>query len=193
MIDKKDFDIIRKAFLVYEAQFKGNDFIYTYLDKRTRSIQSMKISFASSNFMHLCGVTYKNKNMNFGPKQFYSSLKKQRIVLSNIQVKSDGTTGQKLQVIDKLELLIKPGVRISDAGKFASLEFDKAIRTGRMIMALTCVKTGIQYAPQSLLSFQNSTQKRSAASFNISHQVTKLERVKTNSNEIPDVIFDTNK
>ena len=35
-------------------------------------------------------------------------------------------------------MLISPGVRICDGGKFYNLQYEKAIRSGKMIVALTC-------------------------------------------------------
>ena len=35
-------------------------------------------------------------------------------------------------------MIISPGVRVCDGGKFYNLQYEKAIRSGKMIVALTC-------------------------------------------------------
>lgn len=144
MIEKKDFDTIRKAFLIYDTNFNNHMFTYTYQHRKTKKLLEMNVQFEAGNFMHLCGVDYYQIDkqgsckFRFKATQFYRALKNNKVSLRGIKPKDDGTTGQKLQVIPLLEMLISPGVRICDGGIFYNLQYEKAIRSGKMIVALTC-------------------------------------------------------
>ncbi|MCF0232001.1 MAG: hypothetical protein HUJ63_06990, partial [Enterococcus sp.] len=56
MIEKKDFDTIRKAFLIYDTNFNNHMFTYTYQHRKTKKLLEMNVQFEAGNFMHLCGV-----------------------------------------------------------------------------------------------------------------------------------------
>ena len=58
MIEKKDFDTIRKAFLIYDTNFNNHMFTYTYQHRKTKKLLEMNVQFEAGNFMHLCGVDY---------------------------------------------------------------------------------------------------------------------------------------
>ena len=136
--------------------------------------------------MHLCGVTYTNSSAS----HFYKALKNKKVSLKRIRMRHDGTTGQKLQVLELLEMLIAPGVRVCDNGSFYNLRFDKAIRTGEMIVALTCVKANEQFVPQSLLSLATKTDKKLSKSLIESHEVIKLEKFKITTTEAEKILFE---
>lgn len=193
MIEKKDFDIIKKAFLIYDTNFNNHEFTYTYNHRETKKILEMKVKFEAGNFMHLCGVKYnqtdKNGNVKFPFKatQFYRALKNNKVSLRGISTKDDGTTGQKLQVIPLLEMLISPGVRVCDGGMFYNMDFEKAIRSGKMIVALTCKENNNGYVPQSLLSLINQPQKSLSKSLTESHEVIKISKTELSSTSITEV------
>ena len=42
MIEKKDFDTIRKAFLIYDTNFNNHMFTYTYQHRKTKKLLEMK-------------------------------------------------------------------------------------------------------------------------------------------------------
>lgn len=185
MIEKKYFELIRTAFSIYDKEFNNYEFTYTYKHRVTKKIMQIKIVSTPGNFMHLCGVRY-----DYSATQFYKALKRKKISLKKIYVKDDGTTGQKLQIINLLKLLSSSGVRICDDGSFYNLSFDKAIRTSKMIIALTCVRTENQYAPQSLLALNRTTSKNLSKSLLESHEVIKIEKVKISTNDNSQVIFE---
>lgn len=186
MISNNDFKIIRSAFSIYDQQFINHSFKYTYVNRRTHKIENMTIQFTGKNFMHLCGVTYENSSAS----HFYKALRNKKVSLKRIQTRQDGTTGQKLQVLELLEMLIAPGVRVCDNGSFYNLRFDKAIRTGKIIVALTCIKANEQFVPQSLLSLSNNTNKNLSKSMIESHEVIKLEKFKNNTIEAGKILFE---
>ena len=185
MIEKKHFELIRNAFFIYDKEFNNYEFTYTYKHRLTKKNMQMKIVFTPGNFMHLCGVKY-----DYSATQFYKAIKRKKISLKKIHVQDDGSTGQKLQIIHLLELLSSSGVRICDNGPFYNLSFDKAIRTSKMIIALTCVRTENQYAPQSLLALNGTTNKNLSKSLLESHEVVKIEKVKIGTNDISKTIFE---
>lgn len=185
MINQKQFNIIKEAFLIYERDFNDYEFTYTYRHRKSNKLLKLRISFTAKNFMHLCGVTYKTR-----ATQFYRALKNNRISLKDVYPKNDGSTNQKLGVISLMHLLTSPGVRICDKGSFYNLQFNKAIRSGKLIIALTCVETPNNYQPQSLLALNTSNQKRQSRAFSHSHEVIKISKVKINSENEPLIIFE---
>lgn len=193
MIEKKDFDTIRKAFLIYDNNFNNHMFTYTYQHRKTKKLLEMNVQFEAGNFMHLCGVDYYQIDkqgsckFRFKATQFYRALKNNKVSLRGIKPKDDGTTGQKLQVIPLLEMLISPGVRICDGGKFYNLQYEKAIRSGKMIVALTCKENNKKYVPQSLLSLINQPRKSQSKSLTESHEVIKISKSELNSTLVIEV------
>ena len=81
MIEKKDFDTIRKAFLIYDTNFNNHMFTYTYQHRKTKKLLEMNVQFEAGNFMHLCGVDYYQIDkqgsckFRFKATQFYRALK----------------------------------------------------------------------------------------------------------------------
>lgn len=164
-----NFKKLLEGFKIYDTQLVDNKFTYSYEDSHHYH-QEIVVYFQRSNFMHLCGVTYK-----YGANNFYRALKAHKISLHNVFTKSDGTTQQKLQVINNLSLLLTPNVRVTDGGIFINLRFDKALRTNKDILALTCVKDNNNYAPQSLLALHMGNKSR-AKVFMKNYQVLSLKK-----------------
>ena len=79
-----------------------------------------------------------------------------KIKLEDINIKVDGTTFLKLQVLGSIDLLLDEKIAIVGQGIFSSLRYDAAIRTRRKILALSLMQEGSTYVPISLL---NLTQK----------------------------------
>ncbi|MFD1902776.1 PBECR4 domain-containing protein [Enterococcus termitis] len=190
---KKDFDIIKEAFIIYDTNFNNHEFTYTYRHRKTKKILEMKVKFEAGNFMHLCGVKYNQIDkdgkikFSFSATQFYKALKSNKVSLRGITTKNDGTTGQKLQVIPLLEMLISPGVRVCDGGMFYNMHYEKAIRSGKMIVALTCKENNKRYVPQSLLSLINQPQKSQSKSLTESHEVIKISKTELSSSSITEI------
>jgi hypothetical protein len=101
--------------------------------------------------MHLCGIEYRR-----GTQLFFQDALDKKIKLEDINIKVDGTTFLKLQVLGSIDLLLDEKIAIVGQGIFSSLRYDAAIRTRRKILALSLMQEGSTYVPISLL---NLTQK----------------------------------
>lgn len=99
--------------------------------------------------MHLCGIFYLR-----GSKNFFIDAKHKKIDLSKVLIKKDGTTFQKLQVLNSLPNLISKNVRLTTRGKFLLLDCDYALRTSKQILALTLIDQNDRFnvVPQSILN-----------------------------------------
>lgn len=76
--------------------------------------------------------------------------------MENLLVKADGTTFQKLQVINLLPELSKLDLKITSAGKYLKLQYDHAIRTRRELMAIAFQFDTDGYIPLSLLNLSDT-------------------------------------
>lgn len=72
-----------------------------------------------------------------------------------------------------MQLLIQEGVRETDSGTFFHVKFDKAIRTGKNIIGLTCISSGSKYVPQIIINLTYDFKSQSK-SFLPSYKVVKL-------------------
>ena len=130
---------IQKAAIFYDDSFMNKRIVY-YTKYRSIELTSIK-----SNFMHLCGVNYR-----WGAHRFFDDILSHRLKLDDISIKNDGTTYQKLRVIDNLPELLSKHVRLVTSGKFLFLKYDYALRTSKQILALTLVSN-----KNSFLFFRN--------------------------------------
>jgi hypothetical protein len=151
MSAKESIQIKRYLNVIYTAvDILQNEFI----DKKISYIgeeSTISIVFSASNFMHLCGIEYRR-----GTQLFFQDALDKKIKLEDINIKVDGTTFLKLQVLGSIDLLLDEKIAIVGQGIFSSLRYDAAIRTRRKILALSLMQEGSTYVPISLL---NLTQK----------------------------------
>ncbi|GKV68909.1 hypothetical protein NCCP2716_14070 [Sporosarcina sp. NCCP-2716] len=129
--------------------------VYVYLvDGKYRELHFKP---AKSNFMHLCGIEYRDKKNGekMNAIQFYKALQKNKISPNGITKKS--FTDQKLQIINCISDLTNCTVRILDGQvTFLHLSFDKAIRSKKQIFCLSLIrKQGTSYVPNSLLNLRS--------------------------------------
>lgn len=130
------------------AQFLEDHFINQKVVYCTAS-QEVIIAFAKTNFMHLCGLYYKK-----GAHSFYDDSLNHHLKLELLQIKKDGTSFQKLQVLHSIKDLISPFVLLTGRGTFLYLDFDYALRTRKQILALTLIDDRSVLVPQSLLNLK---------------------------------------
>lgn len=188
MITKQEFNTIIEAFTFYDQYLNSHEYTYTYHNKNTNTHESFNILFRKDNFMHLCGIEYHHidalgrKKQKIPAKKLYSDLKKKRVSLEQLFAKKDGSTQQKLLVLPAMQLLIQEGVRVTESGTFFHVKFDKAIRTGKNIIGLTCISSGSKYVPQSIINLTYGSKSQSK-SFSSSHKVVKLvsRNIQTNN------------
>lgn len=125
----------------------------SFVDKKVSyvgELSTIEVIFSTTNFMHLCGIEYKR-----GTSLFFQDSLDRKINLNHINVKSDGTTFQKLQVIGSIGLLLERNISIVGNGVYSSLKYDAAIRTKKKIIALSLKQNAQYYVPISLLNLSS--------------------------------------
>ena len=127
----------------FKDNFFGKKVVYC-----TRN-QKISVYFSESNFMHLCGLHYSR-----GAKNFFLDCLDKKLDVSSLLVKKDGTTFQKLAILNSVTELTSPHVRLTGSGRYLYLEFDYALRTKKQILALTLKDTSKKIVPQSLLDLK---------------------------------------
>lgn len=125
-----------------------------------------------TNFMHLCGIFYLR-----GSRNFFKDAQDKKIDLSKVLVKKDGTTFQKLQVLNLFPELISGNIRLTTRGHFLLLDYDYALRTSKRILALTLLSRNANVVPQSILNLHRIKK------FDKGEPVIKIESQKFNSEE----------
>ena len=128
----------------FKDNFFGKKVVYC-----TRN-QKVSVYFSESNFMHLCGLYYSR-----GAKNFFLDCLDKKLDASSLLVKKDGTTFQKLAILNSVTELTSSHVRLTGSGRYLYLEFDYALRTKKQILALTLKDTSKKVVPQSLLDLKN--------------------------------------
>ena len=129
----------------FKDNFFGKKVVYC-----TRN-QKVSVYFSESNFMHLCGLYYSR-----GTKNFFLDCLDKKLDVSSLLVKKDGTTFQKLAILNSITELTSPHVRLTGSGRYLYLEFDYALRTRKQILALTLIDTSKKIVPQSLLNLKKT-------------------------------------
>ena len=129
----------------FKDNFFGKKVVYC-----TRN-QKVSVYFSESNFMHLCGLYYSR-----GTKNFFLDCLDKKLDVSSLLVKKDGTTFQKLAILNSITELTSPHVCLTGSGRYLYLEFDYALRTRKQILALTLIDTSKKIVPQSLLNLKKT-------------------------------------
>ncbi|BDR57132.1 PBECR4 domain-containing protein [Xylocopilactobacillus apis] len=127
---KKYLPSIQKALRDTKDHFIGKVKIYIYV-VNDREICSLPITFQSRHFMHLCGVKYST-----GPRGFIKDLERKKLNLQNLYLKEDGSTFQKLEVIDKINLLDTLDTAVSIGNSMARIHYNSLLRTKANILGI---------------------------------------------------------
>lgn len=152
--------------MFYEYQVKG-------------SHRMLEINMAKRNFAHLCGVNYK-----YGAVNFVRDICRSRVNERNVlYTERKEIVAAKADIMPSLEMLVKPGVRVTDGALYLNLSFDHSLRPARDIFALTLVEgtPGI-LIPNSLLNLNYS--KGLTNGFRNSYEVTRLYSVSIKTGSI---------
>ena len=137
--------LLNKIANYFKDYFFGKKVVYC------TSNQKIAVYFSESNFMHLCGLYYSR-----GAKNFFLDCLDNKLKVSSVLVKKDGTTFQKLAILNSITELTSPHVRLTGSGRYLYLEFDYALRTRKQILALTLIDTSKKIVPQSLLNLKKT-------------------------------------
>lgn len=108
----------------FQRHFIGKEMIYS------TASQSISIKFEAHHFSHLCGIKYED-----GAKQFFKAVMSKKLDLSKAKINK--TTELKLIVLKSINFLISEQVQLTENAFYLHLDFDKAIKTNRLVFALT--------------------------------------------------------
>lgn len=146
--------IIRESLKTIKTNFIGKKKTYVYV-KNMRCIDSISVIFKNNNLMHLYGVKYKD-----GSKQFVYDIKHKKLNFHYLRVKDDGSTFQKLQVINQIDILNTLNTRISIGNNIANIHYDSLLRSREDILGIAIKndENGNPY-PLSLLNLSNDITK----------------------------------
>ena len=92
--------------------------------------------------MHLCGIAAYCESANDlkkNAKAFFNDALDKKLTMDNIWCKDELLVSTKLNALKTMEQLLQKGVGVCGAGSFELLKFDNAIRTGQIILAMTCI------------------------------------------------------
>ncbi|MFZ7129768.1 PBECR4 domain-containing protein [Avibacterium avium] len=131
------------------ADFLQRTFINKEVVYKTKHVE-ISIYFRKSNFMHLCGIKYKE-----GAKAFFESALSKSIDLSKVEVKDDGTTFIKLKLLKYIPLIITDKATLStEHSLYLHLSFDAAIKAkqNKNQFAITLINDNAKFIPNSLLN-----------------------------------------
>lgn len=135
---------IKFAANFFNTHFIGKEVIYQ------SKTQTLSLKFQPHHFLHLCGLKYQ-----YGAKQFFKAVLENKLDLSKISVKPDGTTYLKLSLLKHIDLLISHDIQITGNAFYLHLKFDNAIKTNKLIFALTLTLDNHQELyPNSLLDLK---------------------------------------
>ncbi|EAE1273805.1 hypothetical protein Y229_14775 [Listeria monocytogenes] len=106
-------------------------------------------------------------------------MKRNQLNTNLVQLKSDGTSKQKLDALKMIEELINPHVRVCETGRYLHLSFDRAVRSNKNLIALTFTSDQSRFIPNSLLNLKSSKQ----TGFPISYEVIHIFKIPNNLKE----------
>ncbi len=138
---------LQEAILLYEENLANKKILILYeVDKK---VKKLEIIFKRSNFLHLTGISILNSSLN--PTIFYKKLLNQRLSLSDFNIKSDGTTQLKIQILNQISTINR---FINTAGDYQAnrkfLVADKVIGNHNICLCLKQI-SNFDYIPISAL------------------------------------------
>lgn len=128
-----------KAKKIYDKYLLNKDFLYVFKNKLNNKFEFFEMKCVRSNFLHLTGVETKIKALDF-----YKNLEKNRIPLSAINYKRNGTTKLKLQIFDRLPLLISTPVQVCFQDDFFTLKLEVDILLNKPVIDRKDIVLGLK-------------------------------------------------
>lgn len=130
---KLNYSKIKQALTIIQTEFVSKKKTYIYIANNGRKIGSVELNLRKRNLMHLCGFKYEN-----GARQFFQAINNNKLNWKKVWIKDDGSTFQKLAVIQKLNLLsgLDAEISIGRGNRAAILQYDNLLRSKEEILAL---------------------------------------------------------
>ena len=105
--------IIQSGLLNYEKHLLNKCFIYIYYDNNVEKFSYIEVAFKKENFKHLCGISDKQEDLDeyrragiskevIKPNVFFDLCKRKKLGKRHIIMKKDGTTMQKMHILNNL-------------------------------------------------------------------------------------------
>lgn len=132
---------IVKVAKYFDEHFNNKIIIY----KSESNIIQMK--FDKIHLMHLTGIKHKK-----GARVFYKEAKRNKLNVDNLLFKKDGTTTQKLLVIEHTQKLLTKDIELLDGGITLKMSYDNVIRTKEFLIALLLKNIDDNLIPYSLFN-----------------------------------------
>lgn len=98
------------------------------------------------NIPHLFGIYY-----NGGSRALWKDFKRNRLSIGSMQIKSDGTTFQKLSALHTFRDLFFKQSYLTGQGRYERLTFDSSIRTDKLLLAI-----GLKYSENDQIFYPNT-------------------------------------
>ncbi len=161
--DENALQIITRSFVNYQTKLSNSTFIYVYYDSIDRCYRESQLTFLDRNYKHLCGISdkkediqeYTNKGINkevISGAEFAKRLKRSRLGLKNIICKKDGSTWQKLNIINNLyKITENEGIYYLPGDRDNSVNCDAIIGLKSGNISLAIIKDKSYYGPLSSL------------------------------------------
>ncbi|MCI6152869.1 MAG: PBECR4 domain-containing protein [Fusobacterium perfoetens] len=144
---------IKEAKEIFDNHLLNKNFLYVYKNTINEKIEFFEIKCNKSNFLHLTGV-----KTNLTSSLFYSYLDGGKLSYKDIDYKSNGTTRLKLEIFNRLPLLLVSPVQVSFQDNFFTLKLQVDIMLNRpninkkdIILGLKKINRGDYFVPASLL------------------------------------------
>lgn len=145
---------------VYDQLFVNKRIEYIYRDMNNKR-KILIVQHDTKNFMHLCGINHYHPDIDGlkNSKNFFKHCLSECLSPSHIWYKDLGTVNLKLVALKSLNELITDKVLICESGTFTHVKFDNALRTNKMILAVSYIHSTNDNAclvPNSALSLSHS-------------------------------------
>ena len=174
-------EIMKKASIVFEKYFKDKNMLIVY--GKPISPQYIETKALDYNFLHLTGVSTK-----LSPRQFYKQLMNNKLSDDNFELKKDGTTVLKLQILEQTLNMSVNAKMIGDySGSHIQIQTGKV--TGSITSCLGLIKDNGYYIPQTVLKedARNNIKKGTQS------QILAILQKKISEKEYMKVIYSTKK
>lgn len=189
-LDYKYRDLIFEIAEKFDSLFLYKELTYVYRDK-DNSKKQLVIKCNPSNLMHLCGILAyceTSDNLKKNANEFFHDALDKKLIMTNIWYKEELLVSTKLHALMTMEQLLQKGVGVCGAGKFELLAFDNAIRTGKIILAMTYIANNSgDKNPNSAIDLRTS--KANTKVFESSCRVTSIATKNLKTKQISTVKF----
>ncbi len=142
---------LKEAAEFYKNNMSKGNVVYVF--KQNDEIKALRVKYGEENFAHLTGLKFDRRSA----KDMLNDLVEEKTTQNAILVKNDGTTFQKLEVIDKLPEVIEASVislnDLSNVEQAQKLRFSDALKTAdnKLLLALKDFEPEV-YRPYSLIN-----------------------------------------